>query len=174
MPVVRSSSVELVCQVQSSHDLAPLQASVRRFLRALGLPSREQWCVAIAASEAASNLVKHAGGGTLSLRLDGGPPPALVLEALDCGPGFADIDRALLDHVSEGVDLVTDEPRRHRRGLGTGLGAIGRMMGTLAVENRPGGGARVVAIKQLSRSCSPAGTDSASTSRQGVLWRRAT
>ncbi|MBI2391754.1 MAG: hypothetical protein HYV09_19345 [Deltaproteobacteria bacterium] len=70
----------------------------------------------------------------------------IELVAEDDGPCFADVDSALRDSVSEGIDLAAAEPRPSRPGLGTGLGAILRLMGSLTIERREGG---VVARRPL-------------------------
>jgi anti-sigma regulatory factor (Ser/Thr protein kinase) len=72
--------------------------------------------LALAVTEAASNLHKHARQGSLLLRIsrDGGAP-GVELVTIDVGPGLSDANAALRDgHSTSGT-------------LGIGLGAIRRM-----------------------------------------------
>jgi anti-sigma regulatory factor (Ser/Thr protein kinase) len=83
--------------------------------------------VAIVASELATNLVRHAGGGELLvqvLKLDSG----LVFEflAIDSGPGMSDPQRCLGDGYSTGGTA------------GNGLGAIRRLAQFFDVYSLPG------------------------------------
>ena len=78
------------------------------------------------------------------------PRHGLEITVEDRGPGIEDVDSALLDGFSEGRMLTEEElMTRPRRGLGTGLGAVQRMMDSLRFENRESGGLRVVACKWL-------------------------
>ena len=135
--------------VDASTNPAYVQARVRAFVRAHGGGVRDEWCVAIAASEAATNIGKFATRGALRLSVDDGAPSVVELLAEDDGPGLDDVDRALRDGISEGVDLSTTEPNRKRRGLGAGLGAIARQMDSLTIERRSGGGTRLLARRRM-------------------------
>src|SRR5215208_4283743 len=88
--------------------------------------------VALVVTELATNLVRHAGGGTLLVQtgsLDGG----LELVALDRGPGIANLDEALRDGYSTGGTN------------GAGLGAVARLTDQFEVFSTPGGGTIVLA-----------------------------
>lgn len=149
MPRAQSSGSELIWHLAAGPDLVALQAEARRFLDSLGFSRTRSAEVLIAASEMATNSLKHAGGGTLSLFAEASPVPGVRVEANDGGPGFERLEQALQDHVSEGRNLLEDEDAsRRRRGLGTGLGAIRRLMDRFDVYSEPGRGARVVAFKQ--------------------------
>jgi len=90
--------------------------------------------LAVAVTEAASNLVKHASDGSLMLRAQpGGAVPdgavrGIELVTMDAGPGIADIPAALRDGTSTAGTL------------GIGLGAIRRAADSCAVFSRPGRG----------------------------------
>lgn len=89
--------------------------------------------VAIVASEAATNLLKHAGGGRVLLQvLPLGARPWLSVAALDTGPGIPDLDDALTDGVST------------RGSAGTGLGAMRRLSDRFEVHSEPGRGTVVL------------------------------
>ena len=85
--------------------------------------------LAVAVTEAASNLVKHASDGALMLRAEpGGAVSSIELVTMDAGPGIADIPAALRDGTSTAGTL------------GIGLGAIHRAADSCSVFSRPGHG----------------------------------
>jgi anti-sigma regulatory factor (Ser/Thr protein kinase) len=85
--------------------------------------------LAVAVTEAASNLVKHASDGALMLRAEPGDAlSGIELVTTDAGPGIADIPAALRDGTSTAGTL------------GIGLGAIRRAADSCAVFSRPGRG----------------------------------
>lgn len=102
--------------------------------------------VAIAASELTTNVVNHARDGTLRIYKG---PTSVILEAVDRGPGIADVEAAFQDGYSRGRLLGIDDSRRE--GLGCGLGAVRRLMDRVDVETGPGQGTRIVAVKFRSR-----------------------
>ncbi|HYJ33129.1 MAG TPA: ATP-binding protein [Candidatus Binatia bacterium] len=83
----------------------------------IGFDSEETGRVGLVATEAATNLVKHAQGGEIVLSTVREPEMrAVEIVALDRGPGIRDLDRALRDGFST------------REGsIGGGLGAIRRI-----------------------------------------------
>jgi anti-sigma regulatory factor (Ser/Thr protein kinase) len=85
---------------------------------------------AVVTTEAATNLVKHAGGGEVLLRaLEDG----VEVIALDRGPGMADVSASLRDgHSTAGTQ-------------GNGLGAIRRMATTFDIYSARGQGTAVLA-----------------------------
>lgn len=109
-------------------------ATVRRRVAALataqGLRDDRVGEAEIVASELATNLVKHGGGGDLVLRpLEEG----LELIAIDSGPGT----RHLASYVDDGRSTAGT--------LGVGLGAVRRLSGRLDLWSEPARGAVVVA-----------------------------
>ncbi|MDD5308649.1 MAG: ATP-binding protein [Deltaproteobacteria bacterium] len=120
------------------------------FAARAGFDKAAQWEIAIAVSELVTNVVKYAGQGTLTLRRldDNGRGIEIVVE--DDGPGITDLESAMKDGYSEGRMLCADDVPSHGRGLGTGLGAVRRMMDGVSMENRAEGGLRVVAVKWAS------------------------
>jgi anti-sigma regulatory factor (Ser/Thr protein kinase) len=95
----------------------------------LGLPANRVAELAIVASELASNLHKHADGGTVLIRaLRGETDCGVELVSIDAGPGMADLAWSARDgHSTAGT-------------LGIGLGAIARQAGRLDGYSRPGRG----------------------------------
>ena len=82
----------------------------------LGFDAAKAGNVAIVATELATNLLKHGGGGELLIqRREHGNSAQIELVALDRGPGIVDLGRALADgHSTAGSP-------------GNGLGAIARL-----------------------------------------------
>ena len=90
--------------------------------------------VAIAASELATNLHRHAGTGEILLQALGGDDGAVVeLIALDRGPGMTDVSRCMTDGFSTGGTS------------GTGLGAVRRLATDFDIHSVPGEGTIVMA-----------------------------
>jgi anti-sigma regulatory factor (Ser/Thr protein kinase) len=84
---------------------------------------------ALVVTEAAGNMVKHAGGGEILLRgIERGGVVGLDVLALDRGPGMTDPSRCLGDGFS-----TAGTP-------GTGLGAIARQASLLDLYTSPGAG----------------------------------
>jgi anti-sigma regulatory factor (Ser/Thr protein kinase) len=98
--------------------------------------------LAVAVTEAASNLVKHARDGSLLLCPTTGPPAGIDLVTIDAGPGIANIPAALQDGTSTAGTL------------GIGLGAIRRAADFCAVYSRPGHGT-TLAARFLARRAEP-------------------
>jgi anti-sigma regulatory factor (Ser/Thr protein kinase) len=101
---------------------------------AQGFSEKDVGRVAIVATELATNLVKHAGGGEMAISsFDDVEGKGLELLALDKGPGIVDLNRALSDgHSTSGS-------------AGAGLGAIRRSADVFAVSSRGGRGTAVMA-----------------------------
>ncbi|MEP7024119.1 MAG: ATP-binding protein [Actinomycetota bacterium] len=100
----------------------------------LAFPAARAELLALACTEAATNLAKHARQGTVLLRAshDGGEP-GIELVTIDTGPGMADVGAALRDgHSTAGT-------------LGIGLGAIRRAADFCDVYSLAGRGTTLVA-----------------------------
>jgi len=128
-------------------DIVVCQRRARAFAAALGLSVRAQWEVAIAASEATTNILKYAARGSVTLRAVLGPPPGLEMRAADEGPGIPDVSAALRDGCSRGIDMTAPDWVRARGGLGLGLGAIRRLMDSVVITRGAAGGTVLVARK---------------------------
>src|ERR1700691_431675 len=90
--------------------------------------------LALAVTEAASNLHKHAEQGSLLLAIGrDADPPGIVLVTIDAGPGLPDVGAAWRDgHSTSGT-------------LGIGLGAIRRLADFCDLYSVPGRGTALVA-----------------------------
>jgi anti-sigma regulatory factor (Ser/Thr protein kinase)/serine/threonine protein phosphatase PrpC len=110
-------------------DVGTARQSAKAMAQALGLDEREREEVAIAVSELASNLLKHAGHGRLALTpLREGKRPGIQIESVDNGPGIKHVEQAITD----GFSAVGS--------LGCGLGAINRLMDELDITSPQHGG----------------------------------
>ncbi len=138
-------------RVHSTADALALPLAVSRVARDLGFSERRVLELELIASELATNVVHHGGGGSITLTGVDAPAPGIRLTAEDSGPGFECIDSALRDGFSQGQLLVHHIPAGSRGGLGTGLGAIERLADTLDIANRPEGGAHVSVFKARDR-----------------------
>lgn len=100
---------------------------------ALGFSAARAEQVAICASELASNIDKHAYGGTLYIQASPASP-GLEMLAVDDGPGVEGFERCLVDgYTTTGT-------------LGTGLGAVRRMATRFATYSLPSRGTVVHAM----------------------------
>lgn len=99
----------------------------------LGFDAQQGGAVGIVVTEAAGNLIRHAGGGEIVLRrLTDGSARGLDILALDRGPGMADVRRCLRDgHSTAGT-------------AGNGLGAIARLSQEFDIHSLPGVGTAIL------------------------------
>jgi len=131
-------------------DAIYAQVRARSLASHIGFSKDEQWKIGIAVSEAATNIVKFAKSGKIIFREIKGKKIGFEFEALDNGPGISDLESALKDGFSEGIDYNDLEIEfRQRRGLGSGLAAINRMMDSFTINSNKGEGTRIVARKFL-------------------------
>jgi anti-sigma regulatory factor (Ser/Thr protein kinase) len=100
----------------------------------LGFPAARADELALAVTEAATNLHKHARQGSMLLRITRtGARPGIEMVTIDAGPGFRDTGAALRDgHSTSGT-------------LGIGLGAISRLADFCDLYSMPGHGTTLVA-----------------------------
>lgn len=105
----------MMIEVKESSQTGEARRRVAEFAQDLQLGEIRSGAAALAAVEMATNLVKHAGNGTMLLqRVQENGSAGLRLIAIDKGPGIADVTRALQDgHSTAGS-------------MGTGLGAVRR------------------------------------------------
>jgi serine/threonine-protein kinase RsbT len=111
---------------------------VKALARQMGFDEADQTRLETVISELARNIVLYAGEGAIKLQVvTKDKRRGLRIQALDHGPGIADIEQAMKDgYTTSG-------------GLGSGLGGAKRMMDEFHIESVPGLGTRVMAIKWL-------------------------
>jgi len=121
-------------RVEDASAAAACRAAALALAGRLEFPAARVDQLALAVTEAASNLHKHARQGAMLLRIgrDGGPP-GIEMVTIDAGPGLRDAGAALRDgHSTSGT-------------LGIGLGAIRRLADFCELYSAPGHGTVLVA-----------------------------
>ncbi|HTU33741.1 MAG TPA: anti-sigma regulatory factor [Candidatus Acidoferrum sp.] len=109
------------------------QQCARRMALALGFTGTASEQVVLSVAELVSNLVKHAGTGTLTLLpLFDASRIGIEVETSDDGPGIADVEQSFADGYSTSGSL------------GYGLGTVNRLMDEVDVYSTPGAGTRIV------------------------------
>ena len=115
--------------VRDPSHVSSARQAVAKMSHALAFESTRAGCAALVVTEAVSNMVKHAGGGTLAARAVGrNQAVGVELLAIDKGPGMPDFHKSSVDGHS-----TTGTP-------GTGLGAIRRQSDEFDVYTHPGAG----------------------------------
>ena len=121
-------------RVEDPSAAAACRSAAASLASRLQFPEARADQLALAVTEAASNLDKHADQGSMLLRIarsDG--RPGIEMVTIDAGPGFGDMRAALRDgHSTSGT-------------LGIGLGAIRRLADFCDVYSVPGHGSALVA-----------------------------
>ena len=119
-------------------DCALAQQTARQIACGLGFEEQASEEIVLVVAELASNLVKHAGRGTLTLRpLNQGEKIGIEVETEDHGPGMSDVEEAFKDGYSTGG------------GLGYGLGTVNRLMDELEVSSTAALGTRILCRRWL-------------------------
>ncbi|SCE25786.1 Anti-sigma regulatory factor (Ser/Thr protein kinase) [Streptomyces sp. SolWspMP-sol7th] len=133
---------------------AAARSAAAQLCHRLGFGTRRTSEVALAVTEAATNLQRHAGDGSLLLRLVRTPDEAaLEFLALDSGPGISDVAYSLRDGASSAGTL------------GVGLGTIARLADSFGIHSLPGRGTVLTARFWPDRG---AGAAPARTARRGA------
>lgn len=139
MPERTAGAAAAELHLHTEADLIAVRRAARRMAEALGFPVTDTTEIVTAVTEIARNITAHAGRGVVSLAAeprDG--RTALVVRAVDEGPGISDVARALEDgYTTTG-------------GLGLGLPGARRLMDRLDIETRPGRGTVVQMWKWVS------------------------
>jgi len=140
-------SVEVVVPVEYLTDAPVVGTLTLRRGLALGLDPRRASEAALVASELATNIVKYAGGGEISLEhvVDQG----LWIVARDRGAGPPSEEQLFSDGVSRGRRREPDDPRRD--GLGSGGAAVRRFSDEAHLGQRLGGGSEVRCLIRVKR-----------------------
>jgi serine/threonine-protein kinase RsbT len=122
--------------IQRESDVAEASRKARHLAQAAGFDKLRSYYIATAASELATNVFMHGGGGQFEVwRL--ASRPGIEMLASDSGPGIADIGLALTEGYSTAGSL------------GCGLSGTQRLMDELTIESTVAQGTRVRACKWL-------------------------
>ncbi len=120
--------------VEDVSAVAACRAAALAMASQLQFPASRADQLALAVTEAASNLHKHARQGSLLLCVNrDAEVPGIELVTIDAGPGLRDVSAAMRDgHSTTGT-------------LGIGLGAIRRLADFSDLYSRPGHGTALIA-----------------------------
>ena len=131
-------SAELHRTIRTETDASRTVLEATLYSREAGFDETPSHMIATAVSELVRNILKYAGNGEIRLRRIREPSRrGIEIEALDQGPGSADCEAAMQDHVSSGGTL------------GLGLPGVRRMMDEFSLQSTLGEGTRVTARKWI-------------------------
>lgn len=125
-------------RLKQSFDNELVIYHMRSMLSEAGFHRTDEYILAAAASELATNIVRYTSGGEMDICLvkDVHGRTGVEVLASDNGPGIPDIEAAMREHYSS-------EPGS----LGMGLPSVRRIMDEFAIESVVGLGTRVRARK---------------------------
>jgi anti-sigma regulatory factor (Ser/Thr protein kinase) len=124
----------MINSVRDTSEVGEVRRTAAGLARSCGLAEEVVGRIALVATEMATNLLKHGGGGVVAMdRFADADGSGLELLALDKGPGMADVARGFADGFSTAGSA------------GTGLGAIARNADRYAIYSRPGLGTALMA-----------------------------
>lgn len=119
----------LLLPIEDQSHVGNARRAAAELTTALSFDDTRAGTMALAVTEAATNIIKHAGRGSILLRVIGTErDPGVELLALDKGPGIANVSASLRDgHSTSGTS-------------GTGLGALRRSSDQFEIYSLPGRG----------------------------------
>lgn len=129
LTLTSSLTPQEVVAVTHASDVAAARRSGQKLANALGFNETRAGQLALIITEAATNILKHAGEGEIRV----GPAQSnagvgIDVLAVDKGPGIANLDASLVDGVSTAGTA------------GTGLGALNRLADEFDAYTQPGQG----------------------------------
>jgi anti-sigma regulatory factor (Ser/Thr protein kinase) len=120
---------QILIPIDDRSQVGEARRAGQEMATALGLGATQAGQVALAVTEAATNIVKHAGTGKILLApLARGGTVGLEILALDRGPGIANVSASLRDGYSTAGSM------------GAGLGALSRVSPSFELYSQPGRG----------------------------------
>jgi anti-sigma regulatory factor (Ser/Thr protein kinase) len=123
----------MLIEVTEPSQTGEARRKALRYAEDLQLEETRRGAVALATTEMATNLIKHAGKGYILLQPLKNGHSGMTLMSVDKGPGIVDIPRALGDGNSTAGSM------------GSGLGAIKRISDAFDLYSAPGSGTVVCA-----------------------------
>lgn len=124
-----SPRASLSLTVEEASQVGEARRAAATIAHSLGFSETQQGNLAIVVTEAANNIVRHAGRGEILLRVvETNDVCGVEILALDKGPGMANVSQCLEDGFSTGGTA------------GTGLGAIRRLSTSLDIYSIPAQG----------------------------------
>jgi serine/threonine-protein kinase RsbT len=108
----------------------------RQAAKRAGFKSTDEFMIAVAASELATNILRYAGEGDITISIINNERNGVEIIARDQGPGIQEIEQALQEGFS------TTE-----KSLGMGLPSVKKIMDEFIIESSPGAGTCVMTRK---------------------------
>ena len=118
-------------------DAGESSASIKEYLKKIGLPHPFIRRVLIATYEAEMNVVAHAESGTLCFMIREND---VIIIVKDKGPGIPDVELAM----QKGYSTATQEVRQMGFGAGMGLPNMKQNSDTLTINTEVGTGTEVI------------------------------
>ena len=135
------TALDTVIAIDSADDIVTARQAGRELATKLKFSLTDVTMIATAISEVARNISKYAGRGEIRLGVtERHGRDALIVQAVDDGPGIADTEQALEDGFSTSS------------GLGLGLPGSRRLMDDFDVQSELGAGTTVTMWKWLPSS----------------------
>jgi len=130
---------KLYIEIKSESDIMSARQIARETAKSLGFSSFNQSRIITLISELARNIFKYAGSGHIALEVvkDQNGCLGLKIQAVDCGPGIMNVNRALEQGYSTSGSL------------GAGLPAVKRMADEFSIQTGEGKGTCVNITKWL-------------------------
>jgi anti-sigma regulatory factor (Ser/Thr protein kinase) len=148
MEAVLSMATAFSIAISDASHASAARIAVQRVARDLEFDETRIGRASILVTEAVTNMLKHAQGGTLAVRpFTAGNVLALEILAIDSGPGMNDLAHSTRDGISTTATA------------GTGLGAMRRLADELDVCTEPGRGT-IVRMALGNRPLTPASSPS--------------
>lgn len=120
---------QVLIQIDDRSQVGEARRAAARMAESLAFEETQAGKLALAVTEAATNIVKHAGNGKLLLTpLTRGASVGIEVLALDRGPGIANLSASLRDGYSTAGSM------------GAGLGALSRLSPSFDVYSQLGRG----------------------------------
>lgn len=126
-------------RIQISEDFDAVRASfeAKMFAEKVGFKQYEQYIIATAVSELATNIVRYTEKGEIILRkIENNGKIGVEIIAKDKSPGIEDIEKAMEDNFSTSSES-----------LGLGLPGVKRLMDEFTIDSQRNVGTRIVARK---------------------------
>jgi anti-sigma regulatory factor (Ser/Thr protein kinase) len=119
-------------RVEDASQVGEVRRLAMRIAGEAGLDEAAKSDIGIVATEAATNIVRHAGRGEVLITEMEGPRGGLELVCVDHGPGMPDVEACMRDGYSSSGTM------------GGGFGAMRRLAHELAIYSAPGVGTALV------------------------------
>lgn len=123
-------------------DAGQVSGRIKNILREKALPEDIVRRAAIVIFEAEVNIISYAEKGIIRYSTT---PDSLIIEAIDEGPGIADIELALQEGYSTADDII----RELGFGAGMGLANIKKYSGEFEISSEVGKGTRLKSIIKI-------------------------